>query len=165
MPIRSRSSAGLDTITLDSPLPTITDNLTITGQDASNLSIQAVFPSSEGSIISIAAGSYTGVPPEVTITDLTLRGNNSTPAFAVNGGGIYADSGVKLHLADMTITENQAIFDGEGGGYGGGLYVGLGATVDLTRVTVTDNQADRDGGGIYLSDGASLTITDSADQR
>jgi IPT/TIG domain len=93
----------------------------------------------------------------LTVSDSTVTGNSQ----AVNGAGIYNDSGASLTLAGSTVSN-----DDTSSGNGGGIY-NLEGTVTITGSTVEDDNAGNgtstgtgDGGGIYNYAG-SVTATGS----
>ncbi len=161
-----------DTIQLNLGQISITDDLTIQGLGADNLTIDA------GGNSGIFAVSLPDVDTEVyvTIDGLSLTGGNATEGGAIfnngdltvsnsritgntaeAGGGIYTrginpdiDSGI-LTVINTEITNNSA-------DYGGGIDASLLSTVDITGSTISDNQAEVDGGGISaIGDGFNTT--------
>ncbi len=116
---------------------TVTKDLTIQGQGASNTIVQANAARDVASdrVFNIASSST------VTITDMTIQHGNVTG----RGGGIYNDG--TLTLENVTVKENDASDDG------GGIYNDWLGNVILTNSTVSGNTADDDGGGIYQQGG------------
>ncbi len=150
------------TITLAANLPTIQNDVTITGPGATSLTIDG---DATHSIINVDT-SITA-----TISGLTLTRGTGTIGGAVTNNGT-------LTLDDMTITSSTATFQGGGirsngtltitnstigtqgapnssGDRGGGVY-SVGDTT-ITATTIAYNTADSDGGGIYHTGGV-LTI-------
>jgi hypothetical protein len=145
--IQTNASGGHDTITfhasisgaivLTDSLPTVSDDLTISGPGASVLSISGDNAYRVFQIDSSAA---------VTISDLTIRDGNG---FGGGGGGIESDG--TLLLISIDIVSNTAA-------YGGGLYVSNGSTT-LNGGQIVSNTADY-GGGVYISENASATLSE-----
>jgi CSLREA domain-containing protein len=112
------------TITLTSALPSITSNMSISGDGAITVSGASTFR-----VFIIPAGT-------VTLSGLTI-----TAGAAFNGAGIL--NAGSLSVAISTISGNST------GSFGGGIAnSGAGATLSLTNSTVTGNAASR-GGGIW----------------
>jgi predicted outer membrane repeat protein len=167
----ANAATGADTITFDSglsghtihllnSLPTITDDLTITGPGADTLTLdgsgipngrimkaQAAYPGPSGSLdlsgLTFSGGSYPGSYGGAIGTfnvDLTVGhsvfSNNSAGG---NGGAISSTLG-SLTMSYTDLTDNRA------GNNGGGAYA-FQAPLALSRSTVTGNSA-RLGGGI-----------------
>jgi uncharacterized repeat protein (TIGR01451 family)/CSLREA domain-containing protein len=145
------------TITLGSNLPTISDDLTISGPGASTLTINA---SGQDYVISvdavratIAGLTLTGASVEgglvntgtVTVENSSVDGNSQSAGFSF-GGGISNDGGT-LTVLDSTISNNRSLdslFNGFG--FGGGI-TNNGGTTKIARSVVAGNSA-RFGGGI-----------------
>lgn len=81
----------------------------------------------------------------MTITDLTIKGNNAT-----NGGGIYNDQST-ITITGSTIQENNA-------GTGAGIWSS--GTANISDSTITGNIASIQGGGIHFQ-GGTMTVTDT----
>lgn len=130
------------TIVLTDALPTIDDDLTISGPGAEAL---AVSGDNAHRVLKIDSG------VAVTITGLTVRDGSDT-----NGGGILSEG--TLHLDSVRIVSNTAM-GAYPNGDGGGVHVYAGsATLNDTRVV--SNAADGDGGGVYVFAG-SVTLRDT----
>jgi predicted outer membrane repeat protein len=107
-------------------------------------------PGNPGGAILASAG--LGSPPELTIEDAVITGNETDS----NGGGVYVDGG------SLTIT-NSVISENNSGDEGAGVYVhdtdgDQPREVLITQSVVSGNDGGNDGGGIYLDDidGAAL---------
>jgi CSLREA domain-containing protein len=82
----------------------------------------------------------------------TISGNTATGDAATNGGGgLYAESGASVTVAEATITDNAAT---GAAGSGGGVFVADGASVTVALGEVSLNRANRAGGGIEVADDA-----------
>ena len=126
------------TIMLDGVLlPTITDDLTITGPGSTQLAVDA---SGQSRVFHIAVG------VTVQISGLTV---STGFANASDGGGIVNDG--NLTLNEVTVSGNTAT-----GGNGGGIHNT--GTLQLTGSTITGNSG-LNGGGIFNQ--GTLIITDS----
>ena len=143
-------------INTNSELPTITEDLTISGPGQDVLAIDA---NQQSRVINVEGSSV-----DLTINDLTLRngrttGDNTGFLDTFSGGGIRFDSTGSLTLNDSAVTGNRT----EGvGARGGGIFVDNGDLV-LTNSTVSGNstaETNSAGGGIssYLGD---VTLTNS----
>ena len=122
-------------------LPTITDNLTITGLGADQLTIDA---DGQSRIFEIAASTT------VDISGLTLTGGSAS-----EGGGIINNG--TLTVTNCTISGNTAIFNG------GGIFNFGGGTLTVTNCTIRGNTANFSGGAIFTNGGGNgggaLTLT------
>jgi CSLREA domain-containing protein len=94
----------------------------------------------------------------VTITNSTIAGNSATQ----QGGGIFNEGGFRpafVRLTNSTVSGNSAR---SGGGIVTVTEAFAGAAgVGLRNSTVVDNSATQKGGGILVSGGASLGLTNS----
>jgi CSLREA domain-containing protein len=172
----SQSSSGdtinfsvTGTITLTSALPSIEQDVTISGPGANQLTVSGassyqVFqvgtistPTVSISGITIADGNgsasgggaialYSG--STLTVSNVTFAGNSGA------GGGAMITDGT-LTVASSTFSNNTA----PGGESGGGIYIDSGTT-QVVNSTFTGNSADYAGGGIDISTGT-LTVTNS----
>ncbi|MEX0726233.1 MAG: choice-of-anchor Q domain-containing protein, partial [Planctomycetaceae bacterium] len=153
--IAANNDGGADTIDFDASLAggtitlggtqlTITDDLTITGLGADQLTIDA---NNASRIFTVDDG--TGADIDVEITGLTLTGGNGSG----DHGGAIANT-ENLTVANSTIFGNSA---NSAGGSGGGI--GNDGTLIVINSTISGNSADFGGGGIG-NDGA-LTVTNS----
>jgi CSLREA domain-containing protein len=148
-----------------SPAITISNNVTITGPGASNLTISGfgnvTTSRSAVSIFKISGGT-------VGISGLTLKDGlgNGIPRQVYNpntgsyytiteyfGGAIYMTGGT-VTIADTTLSNNTAQ-------YGGAICVN-GGSLTVTGSTISNNtlSTNDQGGGIYLESG-SMTVTNS----
>lgn len=181
------SSAGDNTITfnsgvtgtilLQSALPTVDDNLTITGPGAILLSIKRDPTAIQFRVLKIENASKV---LNVSLSGLTLTGgsilaanqfDNGAGLFISNenvtltavaitnnvsnqeGGGIAAGNGGVLTVIDSTISGNQAqgtSATSAAGGSGGGIYFPYDGQLSVFNSTISGNQAKTRGGGLYL---------------
>ena len=142
----ANQNPGADTITFavsgtislnGSQLPTITDDLTITGPSG-GVTLDA---GGASRIFQVSAGAT------ASLTGLTLaNGQAGGDTGSSLGGGIYNQG--TLSLADCTLSGNSAI-------YGGG--VDNSGTMSLTNVTLSGNGALDSGGGI--DNGGTMSLT------
>ncbi|MFT6006622.1 MAG: putative outer membrane repeat protein [Pseudoalteromonas tetraodonis] len=159
------------TIALNSPLPTIRSNMTITGQSPSGLTIDGssdygrVFHINRATVglnnLTITGGSYdfgAGIYAEssnVSLSNSTVEGNS----VLYYGGGIFINSS-KMVVSNSTISRNSAQ-------NGGGIYAYENSDLELNNSTVSGNSADN-GGGIYSVDSrvslVNSTISDNSAQ-
>ena len=150
----SNDTAGADTITFDpsvfssaqtidltSELPTITDDVTITGPGADLLTIDAgngtdgVFDTGDGfRILSIDDDDENNLI-DVELSGLTISGGDQGGFMA--GGGI--SNSESLLITGTTISGNSA-------SYGGGIYNNFDATLTITSSTISGNAANYGGG-------------------
>jgi CSLREA domain-containing protein len=126
------------TITLTSPLPSITSDIIFSGPGSSHLTVWRDSLSGTYRIFTVDAGAT------ATISGLTI--SNGSVMDGV-GGGIY-DAGT-LTLVNSTVISNEARLGGGIGNFG---------MLTLAGSTVAGNDAD-DGGGIYNM--RTLTLTNS----
>ncbi len=153
------------TIVLTNTLPSISQDLTINGPGATNLTISGAnsylvlqvngvnLTLSGVTIANGNSGSGGGIfnfLGTVNISGTTFN-NNRAPSF--NGGGIYSVNGT------LNIT-NSIFYSNTVSGSGGGIYSN-GTIVNLTNSSIYSNTASSTGGGIYQTGGA-LFITNSA---
>jgi hypothetical protein len=161
------SSLNGQTISWTSGEVLITDELTINGPGAANLSIDA-----------LGSGRVFHNQATTAIAGLTIK-NGTTFSY---GGAIYNTAA--LTLSGVVLSDNQSFGHGaavgtevdstlvmvdstiSGGGatgWGGGIYAAPGSSVTLTGCTITGPTA-ADGGAVYLDSSASLAVTDSTVQ-
>jgi Ca2+-binding RTX toxin-like protein len=93
-----------------------------------------------------------GPIPNVTFTDITIRGGNE-PSGAAGGGGVSNEG--KATFTDVIITGN-----GTGSG-GGGVSNASGATSTFVDSTIAGNVAAASGGGVRNGLGANSTFIDT----
>jgi len=152
--------SGPQTITLDGTgLPNITNNMTIVGPGADQLTIDAagqsyIFATVSGTVsisgLTLTNGSNGNEggaifnSANLTLTDAVL--SNNTGGY---GGGL-AEEGGSATLMNVTLQNNTA-----NQGWGGGVY-NDGGSVTLDNVSLIDNTAAAMGGGIYSDDQATL---------
>ena len=93
---------------------------------------------SSGSVASALDGAY------VAFSGLTFQnGLGTTYSGSSRGGGLFAEAGTTLLMADCLIRSNEAEI-------GGGLYASGAERVELNRVGLSDNQAKYTGGGALI---------------
>jgi hypothetical protein len=143
---------GTYTLTLGSQLPTITTEMTITGNGQANTIIQAAAtPFTVGyRVFEVTGGG------NLTLANLTVQ-NGGNDGFAAGGGNIMNDGGT-LTLDTVTVRSGQSKT-------GGGIFSHTNATTTITDSTITNNLAEMtgygaNGGGIYSFQG-SLIISGS----
>lgn len=134
--------AAARTISLNAPLPQITDALTITGTSPALLTIDGT---GNYRVFNVASG------VTVNISNLTAA-NGFTSDMNDNGGGIL--NAGSLSLTNIVVRNSEA-----SSGSGGGIS-NIGGTVTLMTSTVRDNVASGNGGGIS-TDGGTINITRS----
>lgn len=168
------------TIALTADLPKITDALTIQGPGRDHLTIDGgkqwrpFFVESQVHLTLEALTIVNGSAPtdilhshsggavynnggQVTITDCTLSGNQTTASGS--GGAIY-NSGGTLTVRDSTFRRNAATGGGTLHNNGSAIYVD-GGTLTASDSTFDINDAEDYGGAIYIRANAEVTITDS----
>ncbi|MHC5759630.1 DUF4347 domain-containing protein [Nostoc sp.] len=128
------TDATPDIITLTSGQLTITDDVTIVGTGASQLSISG---NNASSVLEI-----TGTGTDVSIDGLKIANAND-----VIYGSIFLDSNASLNLTNSTISDNQ-------GAVGGIFNRG---NLNLTNTTVSGNRGSTLGGGVFNTGTLSLT--------
>ena len=152
------------TIALGSQLPTITDDLTITGPGAALLTIDAgggddgTIGNGDGfRIFNIDNGDLVD-RIDVTISGLTITGGDGDdmggplPDTAGRGGAIR--NAERLTIMDSVITGNAAAGDF---GYGGAIYSGDLSETTILNSTLSNNQAGQSGGAIWDRGTTSIT--------
>ena len=138
------------TITLESALPDLRNNITIHGLGAGTLTVQRdTSLSTPFRIFTVDAGET------VKISGLTIAGGNAgLLGISHSGGGI--DNSGTLTVSDSVFTSNFA-----GYGYGGGLANEDGGTLTVRGCTFTSNFARFGGGGLFNDSGGTATVSDS----
>jgi hypothetical protein len=126
------------TIALNDGELNITDDLTIRGPGAANLTVSGNHLSR---VLKVEAGET------VKISGLTIAGGD---AGGGNGGGID-NAG--------TLTVSNSVFSGNTAANGGGLANESGGTATVRDCSFTDNSADSRGGGIF--NGGAATVNGS----
>jgi hypothetical protein len=169
------------TITLNTALPDIAGNLTITGPGSSLLTVMrsAVGGTPNFRIFKINNSqiSMSGLTVTNGRTADGIPGGGFAPGYGGPGdygGGIYSSG--SLTLTDVVVTGNRTGDGGAGtsgtggfGGFGGGIYVHNSGSLTMTNVTVSNNIAGNGatgffggsggrGGGIFFL-GSTLTMT------
>ncbi|MBN1372797.1 MAG: hypothetical protein JW987_12725 [Anaerolineaceae bacterium] len=138
------SNAGIVTV-IDSS--TIASNVAYNGAgiyaDGATVTLNGMFYSNSAS--NSGGGVYLANNAELTATS-TYIGYNDTnyENKAVNGGGMYVESGTVNFTG--TIVNNQATANG------GGIYI-LAGTITLTDSILQENTSDVDGGAVYIAGG------------
>ncbi|MEH2107263.1 DUF4347 domain-containing protein [Nostoc sp.] len=128
------TDASPDIITLTSGQLTITDDVTIAGTGASQLTISG---NNASSVLEI-----TGTGTDVSIDGLKIANAND-----VIYGSIFLDSNTSLNLTNSTVSDNQ-------GAVGGIFNRG---NLNLTNTTVSGNRGSTLGGGVFNTGTLSLT--------
>ncbi len=128
------------TVTLLSPLPTITDDTIIYGW---GVTIRGPLP---GSLLTFTPPS-TARFLEITNMTLTNTGSGGDGAAVKVSAGTFKASGVNF---------NNSVTSGRGGA----LYLGIGTTSTISSSYFRTNQANNSGGAIYADSGATLTLSD-----
>ena len=186
-------------ISLATVLPAINNNVAVTGPGAGQLTVQRspqaaqnfeIFWINAGKTVSISgmtisngrngANSGGGVTNfgNLTLTNVTLNGNQAGPGGAIysggpltvtgstitnntsttQGGAIFCDYNVfavsTVNITNTTISSNSATS-------GGGVYV-LGANVTISGGTISSNNATNGGGAYVMGPDGSLTLTGRA---
>jgi CSLREA domain-containing protein len=150
------------TITLTNGQLTVTDDLTINGPGATNLTVSGnntsrVLEVGEGTTldlkdVTVANGTSSfggGIlnSGTLTVTNSTISANSAGSA-----GGISNGFNATLTVTNSTVSGNDSDF-------GGGIRSGVGSTVTIFNSRISGNSASGGGGGI-VSDGL-LTVSDS----
>ena len=118
----------------------------------------------EGANVTIKDNAGSGIYTKQTVCDMTIGSatitNNGSGTVnksglgAENGGGIYNIGTIKLGKG-VTITGNTAK-------NGGGVYTKSvetkGGKVTINNSTITGNKATSNGGGVYATDGSTVTV-------
>ncbi|GET43525.1 DUF4347 domain-containing protein [Microseira wollei] len=166
------TDATPDVITLTTGQLTLSDNTTILGTGANNLTISG---NNASRVLEINSG------VTATLQDLTIANGN---AGLAEGGGINNQGNLTLNNSSLNsnyahtqgaaiwnnsiLTVNNSKFQGNstdtyngpgGGGAGGGIF-NSGGTVTVNNSTFTE-AAVRDGGGIFNHNGGNLTVNSS----
>ncbi|MGB9145882.1 MAG: MBG domain-containing protein [Acidobacteriaceae bacterium] len=153
------------TITPQTPLPAITNDVTITGPGAGKLSISGsavttapIFTVNSGVTVSISGLTLSGAITTVEGGAIASAGTLTVSSCAITndsggagGGGIFASGG--------TLAVSDSTFSGNSGGAGGAIGIDPGATATITNSTFYGNNASLEGGAIYSN--GTLTITNS----
>ncbi len=124
------TDATPDTITLTSGQLSITDDITILGTGASQLTVSG---NNASRVFEIS-----GIGKDVSIDGLAIV-NGKTDIW---GGGIRINANTILSLTNSIVSGNTS------NNLGGGIYNGLGGNLSLTNSIVSDNTANYSGGGI-----------------
>jgi predicted outer membrane repeat protein len=97
----------------------------------------------------------------LTVNRTSFTGNTA----AGDGGGLYSGTEGQATISGGTYSGNSAgSVDASGvtsESSGGALYLGGSGSVDITNISVLDNAATGDGGGIGISNGGSVGLSDS----
>ncbi len=149
--VQFASSLSGGTITLTSGELTISQNLTIIGLGASDLTISG---NGKSTVFAVSAGA------NVNISALTITDGN---AGLGDGGGIYNDG--TLIVANCTLSSDTALttvatglgFTGGDAGDGGGIYNDEAGELTVSGTNITGGIAEL-GGGLY-NNGGGVTIT------
>jgi parallel beta-helix repeat protein len=155
----ANGSAGPDTITFDTAgtfatpqtidlltaLPNISNELTIQGPGATNLTVQRDPGAPAFRIITFGG------------TKLNLSGFTITGGQVVNDDGGAILAGGTVVLDSMVLTGNQATT----GGDGGAIRMNFNGDLIVRNSTITGNTAAKSGGGIYFYYNGSLQVINS----
>ena len=155
----SITTAG--TVTLQSPLPSITEDLTINGPGADQFTIDGVathrvlnvqsvtdvqlaisdvtIARGRDSAVSVRGDEYSSDQPSLTLTGVTFDGNASIHG---NGGALYGREVDTLTVSDSTFTGSYAYSKG-------GALIWDGDTVSIQDSTFEQNSSGAFGGAIY----------------
>jgi hypothetical protein len=142
---------------------TISKNLTIQGQGATNTAVDGT--GIGGTVFSINLG------VTATIQNLTIR-NGVGPGF--EAGGIQNEGTVSVNNSTLsgnsasayaggirnngTITISNSTLSGNSSGDGGGIYNGDGTTT-ISNSTLSGNSASSEGGGLFNNPAANTAVT------
>jgi len=141
------------TVTILAALPTITDSVTIDGDDdGTDVTVRVKSIGADGSTFRVFHINASG--QTINISNMTIQGGDiSRESGAADscGGGIYMAAGT-LALNKVTVASSVAK-------NGGGIYNNGAATISSS--TVSRNIANQKGGGVYNSEGGTLNLTDS----
>ncbi|MEZ6131694.1 MAG: Calx-beta domain-containing protein [Planctomycetaceae bacterium] len=149
--------SGLDTITFHPSLNGLTITLNGTG-----LTISEDLMISDGNLLPIqidgddASRVFEVAAGNVSLSDVTITGGN-----AIQGAGLFVNSGQTLNLDNVMVTGNTATGAAATDG-GGGIY-NAGGTLNISDSTITANFAtgtSGSGGGIFSTDGI-VTLSNS----
>ena len=108
---------------------------------------------------------------ELLVQNSSVSGNTAgfddgIDAYGGDGGGLFITGGVQAHLETATVHCNNAIAGALGGGFGGGVYStgeGYYTTYNyINNTSIQFNEAQYSGGGIYNTNGSTLTIANGS---
>ncbi|QEG36894.1 choice-of-anchor Q domain-containing protein [Bythopirellula goksoeyrii] len=174
----TNANPGADTVSFDASLSdgtinlslgmlTLSDDATLTGLGADQLTIDAggssrVMRVTDTTTANISGLTLTGGLTDrggglrnfgtTTLTGVVVTGNMATTSSTDAGGGIWSNA--NLTLVDSTLSNNKAP---NGLGTGGGIWNSNQLTI--TTSTISGNSANSGGGGIL--NGGSVTVTNS----
>jgi len=140
---------GPATISLDTALPFISDDLTITGTGISSLTINRSGIAGNIRILGVTDGNASKIV-NATISNLKLTGG-----FSLGLGGGFA-------MDNENVTLNSVEISGNEGANGGGIGVGAGGQLTVINSTISGNTATNLGGGIFVNDAGSFNLNGSA---
>jgi predicted outer membrane repeat protein len=165
-PVTFAGAATSGTITVTSPLPTLSRNIVIDGPGAGSLTVSGggtsqIFSVASGANVTlqdmtIADGKVTGANNGAGLTNSggtvnivnSVFNNNVTDATGL-GGGVYNQAG--------TINVTDSLFSNNSAGRGGAIHNEVGGTVNVTRGTFTTNTSPNLGGAIFTA--GTLNVT------
>ena len=186
--IKFSTTLSGDTITLATPLPTLTQSMTITGLGANKLAISgsAAPGSANFEIFNIQGGAkginvtVSGLTLEhgtdfvaggamqindhggkVAITNAVIKSNYAGGFTSAKGGAIALDNGL-LTLSGSTISGNTAKGSNGGSAYGGGLYIAATASAVISKSTISGNFAIGSAGSDGMGGGNGADGTSSS---
>jgi len=168
------------TITLTSPLPSITSDTVFSGPGSSHLTVWRDSLSGNYRIVTVDAGATVTISGltisngsvtdgvgggiynagTLTVNNSTVRDNN-TYGDRCHGGGIHNEGTLTLNAS--TVRGNNASTDTFYGD-GGGIYsVGSGSSVMLNNSTISSNSSNGggNGGGLWNGDGANMELNNT----
>ncbi len=150
--IQANNTAGADTINFNSnlittfgnavirlngtPLPSITDDVTITGLGADKLIISGTGFNGSSLVFHV-----TGEGKNVGIEKLTVQDGTGTGALGPYGGGILNNRS-NLVLNEVVLKNNRANF-------GGGGIANISGNLEINNSSIEGNSATLDAAGIY----------------
>lgn len=91
---------------------------------------------------------------------LSASGTRFLRNTAMYGGGIYGKA-AQITLTGCQIEENAAIFGDMNDCGGGGLLLTRGSTLNISNTLIQGNTSEKDGGGLYLESQDGVTILGS----
>ena len=141
-----RFDSTVSSVALPAALPQLTNDISIIGPDARNLTITAA---AGQRVFSVAAGST------VNISGVTLDGADA-------GGGI-SNNGT-LNLNHVAIRNSRFVFGGGNTGNGGAVANATGATLNVSNSEISGNRATT-GGGIHNAGTAIIVNTTVSGNR
>jgi parallel beta-helix repeat protein len=164
------------TITLESGLPHIDEDVDIQGPGASVVTVDGngfyafVFDATNSTISGLtvtgadatnngfdngSGGGIANYAGTVSITGMVLSGNHANN----DGGGAWCENGDSQTRPTLTVTDS-VISGNSVGQAGGGIYA-WDCDVTVVNTTVSGNTADQKGGGLYLGGDSTAVVRNS----